>query len=74
VPAVFVGSLFSSSVPDRYLRPVIALAIFASGLKYVGLHATTLGWAVCAVLVAAAVWWLAYRRPRRERAGVEIAR
>jgi uncharacterized membrane protein YfcA len=74
VPAVFVGSLFSSSVPDRYLRPVIALVIFASGLKYVGLRATSLGWAVCAVLVAAAVWWLAYQRPRRERAGVEIAR
>jgi hypothetical protein len=33
---VLVGSLLSSSVPDRYVRPVIGLVIFASGLKYVG--------------------------------------
>ena len=36
VPAVLVGSLLSSSVPDRYVRPAIAFVIFASGLKYVG--------------------------------------
>ena len=36
VPAVLIGSLLSSSVPDRYIRPVIAFVIFASGLKYVG--------------------------------------
>src|SRR5947209_1987250 len=36
VPAVVVGSLLSSTIPDRYVRPVIGLVIFASGLKYVG--------------------------------------
>ena len=36
VPAVFVGSLLSSSAPDRYIRPVITFVIAASGLKYVG--------------------------------------
>src|SRR5947209_645630 len=36
VPAVFLGSLLSASVPDRYIRPAIAFVIFASGLKYVG--------------------------------------
>ena len=36
VPAVLVGSLISSSVPDRYVRPVITFVVFASGLKYVG--------------------------------------
>jgi hypothetical protein len=63
VPAVIVGSLLSSSVPDRYIRPAIAFVIFASGLKYVGLGTTTLGWTLCAVLLAAAVAWLSYARP-----------
>jgi uncharacterized membrane protein YfcA len=63
VPAVFVGSLLSSSVPDRYIRPVITFVIFASGLKYVGLGTTALGWVLCAVLLAAASLWLAYARP-----------
>ena len=31
VPAVLVGSLLSSSAPDRYIRPVITFVIFASG-------------------------------------------
>ena len=31
VPAVLVGSLFSSTAPDRYVRPVITFVIFASG-------------------------------------------
>ena len=37
VPAVFVGAMFSSRAPDRFIRPVITFVIFASGLKYVGL-------------------------------------
>jgi uncharacterized membrane protein YfcA len=54
VPAVFIGSMLSSSVPDRYIRPVIAFVILASGLKYVGLSTTTLGWTLVAVLLAGA--------------------
>ncbi len=69
VPAVFVGSLISSRAPDRYIRPVITFVIFASGLKYVGLGTTALGWTLGAVIVAAAAVWLAYVRPRR--AGLE---
>jgi uncharacterized protein len=65
VPAVLVGSLLSSSIPDWYLRPVITFVIFASGLKYVGLGTTTLGWVLCAILLAWACIWLAYRRPGR---------
>ena len=76
VPAVFVGSLLSSSVPDRYVRPAITFVIFASGLKYVGLDTTALGWVLCAVLLAVASLWLLYARgpgsawacsPRRAR-------
>ncbi len=63
VPAVFVGSMISSSVPDRYTRPVITFVIFASGLKYVGLGTTALGWTLCAVLLAAAIVWLATTAP-----------
>ena len=63
VPAVLVGSLFSSSAPDRYIRPVITFVIAASGLKYVGIGTTTLGWLLCAMLFAAAAIWLAYGRP-----------
>jgi hypothetical protein len=62
VPAVFVGSLLSASVPDRYVRPAIAFVIFASGLKYIGVATTALGWILCAALFVAAVLWLVARR------------
>jgi len=51
VPAVFIGSLLSSNVPDRYIRPVIAFVILASGLKYVGLGTTALGWSLVGILL-----------------------
>jgi uncharacterized protein len=63
VPAVLVGSLLSASVPDRFVRPAIAFVIFASGLKYVGVGTTALGWILCAVLLLTAATWLATKRP-----------
>ena len=63
VPAVLVGSLFSSSAPDRYIRPVITFVIFASGLKYVGLDTEALGWVLCATLLGVGGVWLAVKRP-----------
>ncbi len=71
VPAVFVGSLLSSTVPDRYVRPAIAFVIFASGLKYVGLPTTALGWALCATLLGAGVLWLVSARPWQQAAAAE---
>ena len=65
VPAVFVGALISSRAPDRFIRPVITFVIFASGLKYVGLSTTALGWTLGIVLLAAALYWVLYVRPRR---------
>lgn len=65
VPAVLVGSFLSSRAPDRVIRPVITFVIFASGLKYAGVGTTALGWILCAVLLAAAVTWLALARPWR---------
>jgi uncharacterized protein len=63
VPAVLIGSLFSSTAPDRYVRPVITFVITASGLKYVGLDTETLGWTLCAILLGVALTWLWFRRP-----------
>jgi uncharacterized protein len=69
VPAVLAGALISSRAPDRYIRPAITFVIFASGLKYVGVGTTALGWTLGIVLVGGAAFWLAYLRPRR--AGVD---
>ncbi|HLJ03585.1 MAG TPA: sulfite exporter TauE/SafE family protein [Solirubrobacteraceae bacterium] len=73
VPAVFVGSLLSSRVPDRFIRPVIGVVIMASGLKYIGASTSTIGWAA---LIAAAVvvgYWLVSARPA-SRAAARSAR
>jgi uncharacterized membrane protein YfcA len=63
VPAVLVGSMVSSSAPDRYIRPVITFVVAASGLKYVGVSATALGWILVSALLVAFVAWLLYKRP-----------
>ena len=67
VPAVLIGSLLSSRAPDRYIRPVITLVIFASGLKYAGMGTTTLGWTLCGVLLAGGGYWL-WRNGRKAEA------
>jgi uncharacterized membrane protein YfcA len=68
VPAVVVGSFLSSRAPDRYIRPAITFVILASGLKYVGVGTTALGWILCGVLLAAAVGWFLYAQPWRKDA------
>jgi uncharacterized protein len=65
VPAVLIGSMLSSSAPDRYVRPAITFVITASGLKYVGLGTTELGWTLVGILAAAALAWAISRRPNR---------
>jgi uncharacterized membrane protein YfcA len=62
VPAVLVGSLLSAGAPDGYIRPAITFVIFASGLKYVGLGTTALGWTLGATLLALAVGWALHKR------------
>jgi uncharacterized membrane protein YfcA len=73
VPAVLVGSMLSSSAPDRYIRPAITFVIAASGLKYVGVGTTALGWVLCAMLLGAASIWIVYSRPR-QKLGAAIER
>lgn len=58
VPAVIIGSLLSSRVPDRYVRPVIAFVIFASGLKYAGMGTTALGVVLLITLILGGLAWL----------------
>jgi uncharacterized protein len=72
VPAVFVGSLISSWAPDRFVRPVITFVIFASGLKYVGIGTTALGWTLCVVLLIAAVIWAISVKPWEKDASVAV--
>jgi uncharacterized membrane protein YfcA len=69
VPAVLVGSFVSSTVPDRYVRPVIAFVIFASGLKYVGIPNAALGWVLCGLLLAGGGLWLLAAQPWRTAEG-----
>jgi uncharacterized protein len=70
VPAVLAGSLLSSRVADRYLRPVIGVVILASGLKYVGLPIRELGIAVALAVTALVGWlvrtWLVAAAPRTQ--------
>jgi hypothetical protein len=68
VPAVLVGSLLSSRAPDRFIRPAITFVILASGLKYVGIGTTALGWVLCSVLLLVAATWLVYIRPWKKDA------
>jgi hypothetical protein len=63
VPAVVVGSFLSSRAPDRYIRPAITFVILASGLKYVGVGTTALGWILCAILLGAATAYIALAKP-----------
>ncbi|HEY4811329.1 MAG TPA: sulfite exporter TauE/SafE family protein [Solirubrobacteraceae bacterium] len=63
VPAVLVGSLLSANAPDRYIRPAITFVVAASGLKYVGVGTTALGWILCSMLLIGALSWAAISRP-----------
>src|SRR4029077_5307528 len=72
VPAVFVGSMLSSTAPDRYIRPVITFVIAASGLKYVGVGTTALGWSLGGTLLVSASSWLIVKRPWRKLASPKV--
>jgi hypothetical protein len=52
VPAVLAGSLLSTRVTDRWLRPVIFTVILASGLGYAGVGGVYLVPAVTVALIA----------------------
>jgi uncharacterized protein len=72
VPAVLIGSFLSSRAPDKFIRPVITFVIFASGLKYVGVGTTALGWILSAVLVGGVGYWLFRAQPWRAAGRREV--
>ncbi len=59
VPAVVVGALLSSWAPDKIVRPAVMFVVFVSGLKYVGMSTSDLGWSILALAVVATVAFLA---------------
>jgi uncharacterized protein len=63
VPAVLVGSLLSSRAPDKFIRPAITFVILVSGLKYVGVGTTQLGWTMAGVVVVGLGIVLVVSRP-----------
>jgi uncharacterized membrane protein YfcA len=71
VPAVLVGSFLSSRAPDRYIRPVITFVILASGLKYVGVGTTALGWILVSLLLGAGLAWMAKTKPWQTAAAAD---
>jgi uncharacterized membrane protein YfcA len=73
VPAVLIGSFFSSRAQDKYIRPIITFVIFASGLKYIGVATTVLGWVLCAVALTVGVYWLFRTQPWRNGNGKPAA-
>ena len=54
---MLAGSFLSSRAPDRIVRPIITFVIFASGLKYVGVSTTALGWILCVTVLLVATLW-----------------
>ena len=63
IPAVIVGSLFSSRAPDGIIRPIIGFAVLASGLKYVGLPTVALGWTLLFVALAMCTFLIVTKKP-----------
>jgi uncharacterized protein len=72
VPAVLIGSYFSSRAPDKVIRPIITFVIFASGLKYVGVPTTALGVTLAVVFVAGAGFVLVSWMLRGRSAGQQV--
>ncbi len=67
VPAVLIGSLLSSRVQDRFIRPAITFVVFASGLKYVGVGTRQLGLTLLGVVLAIAMFGFVRSRLLRSR-------
>jgi hypothetical protein len=65
VPMVIVGSLLSSRSNGIALRRIITATVLLSGLKYVGLPTTALGFVAVALAAGIIVLSLKHSRERR---------
>ena len=66
VPAVLIGSWFSSKEISNHLRPIIFAVVLLSGLKYVGLPIPALG--VAALVAIGAAGFLVFRSSKKNGA------
>jgi uncharacterized membrane protein YfcA len=66
VPAVLIGSWFSSKEISNHLRPIIFAVVLLSGLKYVGLPIPALG--VAALVAIGAAGFLVLRSSKKNGA------
>ena len=57
--------------PNTWRR--VLFVIFASGLKYIGVGTTALGWTLCAVLLLGGLMWVQLAKPWRPRREEEAA-
>jgi uncharacterized protein len=63
IPGVYLGSLASSRAPGGLVRRMLAIVLFASALKLLGLDTLTVGWVLLAtVLGGTSVWMLLRKR------------
>jgi uncharacterized membrane protein YfcA len=69
IPAVLAGSLLSARAPEAIIRPAVTLAVFAAGLRYVGI-----GGRVVAVITAGLLAVGLAQAARRTRAAARLGR
>ncbi len=76
IPAVLAGSLLSARAPEAIIRPAVTLAVFAAGLRYVGvgggLVAVITGTLLAAGLARAAIRHRTARRARVATPAAEV--
>jgi uncharacterized membrane protein YfcA len=57
IPGVYLGARLSCQAKDAVVRPVLALVLFASGLKLIGMGTLQVGLALLAMVVLALPVW-----------------
>ncbi|WP_214110731.1 sulfite exporter TauE/SafE family protein [Acrocarpospora catenulata] len=62
IPGVYLGARISSWAPGHVIRPILAVVLFASALKLLGVSNTALLWWVAGFIAAGAAGWLAVAR------------
>lgn len=73
IPGVFLGAHFSARAPDRVIRPVLVIALAASGLKLLGISNGWLGAAAATMIAGRAAVALYQRGDETERVADAVA-
>lgn len=62
IPGVYLGSLASSRAPGGLIRRMLAIVLFASALKLLGVDTIVMAWTILAAAVGGSVMWMLLRR------------